>query len=93
MTKKANVNEIFQTAYDLAQTLLKKKVEGVAGIAKDGDMWKVLVEVVERKAIPDTQDILGIYEFTFADDGELAGFKRVELRHRSNMGTMTEEPF
>ncbi len=49
------------------------------------------VEVVERKSVPDTQDILGRYEMKFDLEGELLGYKRIMLRRRSDMEMVEEE--
>ena len=49
------------------------------------------VEVLERKSVPDTQDILGRYEMKFDPDGDLLGYKRIMLRRRSDMEMVEEE--
>jgi hypothetical protein len=49
------------------------------------------VEVLERKSVPDTQDILGRYEMKFDPDGELLGYKRIMLRRRADMEMVEEE--
>lgn len=47
--------------------------------------WRVAIEVVERKAVPDTADILGLYEISLDGEGNLFKFKRVKLRKRMDM--------
>ncbi len=47
--------------------------------------------MLERKSIPDTQDILGRYEMKFDEEGELLGYKRIMLRRRSDMEMIEEE--
>lgn len=46
--------------------------------------WRVVVEVVERKAVPDTQDILGRYEVELDDSGEFVAYRRVNRLHRGD---------
>lgn len=58
----------------------------VIGVKKAGKGWQVTLEVLERKAVPDSQDILGKYELKLDQSGELLGYKRVELRRRSSLG-------
>ena len=86
MAKSGNVQEIAENAFSLAESLLKKKVEAVTSVTRTEKGWVVLVEVLERKAVPDTQDIIAKYEFKLAGDGDLVGYKRVELRRRGDMG-------
>jgi len=37
-------------------------VSKVIGVSRTEDGWLLSIEVIERKAIPDTQDLLGTYE-------------------------------
>jgi len=84
------VQEIIETATSLAESILKKRVETITSVAKEDNEWKVVAEVLERKAVPDTQDILGKYELVLSGDGELVGYKRVEMRRRSDIGVEEE---
>lgn len=90
MANKVTVLEISNNAFSLAGSILQKQVESITGVAKEGEEWTVLAEVLERRAIPDTQDIIGKYELKLAEDGELLGYKRVELRRRGDVGVEEE---
>jgi len=57
-------------------------VNAVIGLAKREDVWVVSLEAVERKTIPDSMDVLGIYEIRMDGDGILLGFERMKLRKR-----------
>jgi hypothetical protein len=70
---------------------LNKKAEGITSISREGEEWKVMVEVLERKAVPDTQDILSTYELKLSGDIDLIGYKRVGLRHRGDMVVEEQE--
>ncbi|MFD1515015.1 gas vesicle protein GvpO, halophile-type [Halomarina rubra] len=52
----------------------------------EDDGWLAVVEVVERKAVPDTQDILGRYEIDLNDRGEFQSYRRVQRLHRGDTG-------
>lgn len=91
MIGKPKIQEILGIANQAAETMLMKKLDNVICLGKDGEGWRVEVEVLERKCVPDTQDILGRYEIKFDPDGELLGFKRIMLRRRSDMETVEEE--
>jgi hypothetical protein len=45
---------------------------------------RVLCELVERKAIPDSMDLLGVYEIHADDSGFIQTFKRVSMRKRGD---------
>ena len=62
-----------------------KEFDSVISMNKCEGGWLAEVEVLERKSVPDTQDILGRYEMKFDDGGELLGYKRIMLRRRSDM--------
>lgn len=78
----AQVKTIAQQAMRQIRELVQKKPLAVIAVEKEGTRWKALVEVLERKAIPDTQDIIGVYEILLTDSGELSSYKQVEKRHR-----------
>jgi len=49
----------------------------VTGLSRNDDGWTIEVEVLEVRRIPDTTDVLAIYEITVDEDGELEGYRRV----------------
>ncbi|VVB63568.1 Gas vesicle synthesis protein GvpO [uncultured archaeon] len=91
MTGKPKIQAISENSFVMAETLFKKKVDSIVSVSRDGEGWMVESEVLERKAVPDTQDILGKYEMKFDDVGELQGYRRIGLRHRSDMEVVEEE--
>jgi len=52
------------------------------GVENENSHWKVTLEMVEKHAIPDQMDILGIYEVMVDAEGNLISFKRKGLRKR-----------
>ena len=68
------------------QTLIGRPVEAVTGIEKDGSGWTVMVEVVELERIPNTTDVLGVYEVNVDKNGELTGTRRTRRYYRSEAG-------
>lgn len=91
MSGKPKIQEILGIANQAAETMLKKKVENVIRLNKDAEGWVAEIEVLERKSVPDTQDIIGRYEMRFDLEGELLGYKRIMLRRRSDMEMIEEE--
>jgi hypothetical protein len=53
---------------------------------REDDGWRAVVEVIERKAVPDTQDILGRYEIDLDASGRFEGYRRLGRTHRGDTG-------
>jgi hypothetical protein len=77
-----NAEEIIRKAQEDYCRVSKIQVDGVTGLSKTEDGWVVLLEALERRAIPDTMDVLGIYEVRVDNEGNLLGFQRKKLRKR-----------
>jgi DNA polymerase/3'-5' exonuclease PolX len=75
--------EVRNKTIDLAPDLTGRDLDGVIEVAKRGDDWVAVVEMIERKSVPDTQDILGRYEIEFADDGTVTSYRRVNRYRRT----------
>ena len=84
MAERAEILEINKRCIAAAESALNKKVESVVSMEKEQKRWKAVVEVLERKAVPDTQDLLGRYELTLSEGGELLGYKQVLVRRRQD---------
>ncbi len=80
---KLSAKEAIQSVRRDFPSLLGRPVESVLGVMKDEDeSWRVTVQVVELERIPRTTDVLGAYEVTLDDDGELVGYRRRRRYHR-----------
>ena len=77
-----DLKTITTKAKEQIKSLLQKQPLSVIALAKEGTKWKVQVEVLERKAVPDTQDLIGIYELLLTEAGDLSSYKQIEVRHR-----------
>ena len=51
-------------------------------MSKYADGWHIGIELVERKSILDTQDLLGMYEVTLDNAGEIVTYERKRVRRR-----------
>lgn len=77
-----NADEIIKKAQEDFARLSKIPVDGVTGLSKSDEGWVVSLEALERRAIPDTMDVLGLYEVRLDNEGNLLGFDRKKLRKR-----------
>jgi len=78
-----------QIAADAARQLLEltgREAEGVTGLKKTEDGWQVEVEVVEVRRIPDTTDVLAIYQVDVDEDGQMEGYRRIRRYVRGSAG-------
>ena len=78
-----------QVAAKAAGELLEltgKAVEGVTGLESTDDGWTVQVEVVEMRRIPDTTDVLALYEVNTDKQGSLLGYRRLRRYARGTPG-------
>ncbi len=74
---------------DITEPLLGQPFDGIPTVeaAADGG-GRVLFEVVERSAVPDTQDIIGRYEVRLSSTGEIRDYS---LQQRFKRGEMQGE--
>ena len=78
-----------QVAARAAQQLLEltgKESEGVTGLSRDEGEWTVEVEVLEVRRIPNTTDVLALYEVTTDERGDLLGYRRLRRYTRGAPG-------
>jgi len=69
----------------ILEEALNKKPESIISVSKEGEEWKILAEVLERRAVPNTQDILGRYDIRLDGKGELLGYKQVMTKRRADL--------
>ncbi|HEX7474723.1 MAG TPA: gas vesicle protein GvpO [Dehalococcoidales bacterium] len=76
--------EVITRAHGYIATMGKKSDEGVTSLFKREYGWTVCIEELERKGIPDTMDILGLYEINLDNEGDLLSVDRKKLRKRGD---------
>jgi hypothetical protein len=85
-SKKMSATQVAAAAARQLVELTGKAPEGVTGLERTDDGWKVHVEVVEVRRIPDTTDILAVYEVQVDADGNLEGYRRIRRYARGVSG-------
>lgn len=50
----------------------------------DQDRWSLKVELLEREGIPNTMDLIGLYDVDLDDTGNILSYSRVDLRKRGD---------
>jgi hypothetical protein len=78
---------IARLAADYVAEMTGKEPEGITSLEQSDDGgWQVGVEVVETRRIPDSTDILAIYQADLDPDGELVAYRRVQRYSRCQVG-------
>lgn len=75
--------DIRNKTIELAPELVGRDLDGVIEVTQRDGGWLSVVEMIERKSVPDTQDILGRYEIEFDEQGTLTGYRRVNRYRRT----------
>jgi len=65
---------------------LNMSVSSVTSAVPDEDGWNVSVELVERRGIPSTNDMLGLYELRVDRAGNVVRYMRTRMRRRCDVG-------
>ena len=66
------------------------EISSTLSAAKEGDEWLVDIEVVEKHSIPDSMDLLAVYETRLDADGNMLEFKRTKMRKRIDIENIEE---
>jgi hypothetical protein len=84
--RRATATQVAARAASQLLELAGKEPEGVTGLSRDDDGWTVEVEVVEVRRIPNTTDVLALYEVTTDEHGDLLGYRRLRRYARGTPG-------
>lgn len=79
---RASIETATDLALAIAKKYIRKELETITGVEEVGGEWRVTVEALERKAVPDSQDLLGRYEIKLNKNGELIGWTQKIIRKR-----------
>ncbi|GAA0453041.1 gas vesicle protein [Halococcus dombrowskii] len=75
-----------------ASDLIGRPLDGIVEIERNDDGWRALTEIIERRSVPDTQDILGRYALELDDAGHITGYRRLERYRRGDTKRDEEAP-
>ncbi len=66
--------------------LTGREPEGVTALQRTDEGWQIQLEVVEARRIPDSADMLALYDVDVDGSGELMGYRRVRRYARGHAG-------
>jgi hypothetical protein len=73
-----------QASADLAE-LLGRDPEAITSLERTDDGWRVGIEILEIRRIPDTADVLAEYEVDADQEGHLTSYRRVRRYTRGHV--------
>jgi Gas vesicle synthesis protein GvpO len=79
--------ELATQARELLRSVRGVEAESVSGLSRTPNGWKVTLEVVELRRIPESTDVLASYEVELDGDGKFLGFSRGRRYNRSQAET------
>lgn len=79
-----DILEVRKLVETTASDLIGRELDGISEIRAEEDGWLVVVDLIERPAVPDSQDILGSYEIELGTGGSIQGYRRINRYRRSD---------
>ncbi|MFF3072266.1 gas vesicle protein, partial [Kitasatospora sp. NPDC057936] len=67
------------------QELTGNPPEGVTSLERDEEGWRIGVEVLESRRVPDSTDILAVYRVVLDERGGLVSYQRERRYHRGRV--------
>lgn len=81
---RSDIMAVRETVQSVSAELVGHQLDGIVEIRQQEDGWLAVVEVIERPAVPDTQDILGQYEIELDGSDNVSGYHRVDRFRRGD---------
>lgn len=80
-----DVAAIVEQAKQQLRDVLGNEPESVSGLERSGGNWRVALEVVEVRRVPESTDVLASYEVVLDDDGGIVQMQRLRRYRRSQV--------
>jgi hypothetical protein len=69
-----------------ALALLNLKLSVITSVSPEDGGWKVTADLIERRGVPDTNDLIGVYELRLDGAGNVTRYERTRMRRRGDLG-------
>jgi hypothetical protein len=79
-----SLEEMIQLGSRNLAHLIGLKLLAVVEIDSQENGWSMKLEFLEREGIPNTMDIIGLYEAAFDQSGQLLNYARIDMRKRGD---------
>ena len=85
-----SIEEVTDLAFAIAKKYLRKEPEAILSVEELEGEWRITVEALERRSIPDSMDLLGRYEIRLNKNGALIGWTQKVIRRRCDIISSSE---
>lgn len=85
-----SIEEVTDLAFAIAKKYLRKEPEAIVSVEELEGEWRITVEALERRSIPDSMDLLGRYEIRLNKNGALIGWTQTVIRRRCDIISSSE---
>jgi len=85
MVMRTSLPDLIRKAREQLGQLTGLDVGSTVSVRKDDAGWCVQVEVVEKKSLPNSLDILATYEAALDESGDIMNFARLGMRRRMDV--------
>ena len=85
------MDQLIQRAREQLADMTGLEMGSTLSARKDDGGWHVQLEAVEKKSLPDSQDILAKYDLTMDDNANVLDFNRIGMRKRGDTVMPGEE--
>ena len=86
--RRVSPDEIVERAKKVLDDLGGMVVDRVTGVEADDQGWRINLEVVETRRIPDTADIIAKYEVLLSRGGRFRSYRLAGRRRRDQLEDM-----
>lgn len=83
---KTDIMEFQKKALPQIKEMLKKEPESISNIEKTNEGWKIQCEILEKKSVPETFDLLKVFEFKLDNNAKVIGFTQLRKIRRGDLG-------
>lgn len=80
-----NLLEVQNKVTPQIMELLGKKPESISSIERNSEGWSITCDVLEKKSIPETYDLLKVFEFMVDKEGRVVRFKQLRKIRRGDL--------
>ena len=77
---------------DITENAKRKLVEltgfaspSAIGVNREGETWRIMIEITEKPSPASNLEVLGIYEVRLDADGNFLGYERKKMRKRGDI--------
>lgn len=80
-----NILELQKMAFPSIAELLGKAPDSVSSIEKNSEGWAVVCNILEKKAVPETFDLLKVFEVILDKEAKIVRFKQLKKIRRGDI--------